>query len=595
LSKNIVILGAGYGGVAAGKKLHKIFKKNDEVTITLIDKNPYHTLLTEIHEVAGNRIEDDAVKVDLDKIFSSTKVNLIKDDINDIDLDNKKLKSDEHHYDYDYLIMGTGSKPSDCGVKGVEEHTLTLWSIEDSLEIKEQVEKSFQEARITDNPIERKKLLSFVVCGGGFTGVEMVGELIDWVDEFAKKYDIARSEVELYNVEGLDDILPSLDKKSIKKAKKYLKKNDVRIKTGDFVTEISENKLELQNGEIIEANTIIWACGVESSEFTQKSGLETSRGKRVKVNEYLQTENHPEVYAVGDNAAAPWKNGDDDILPALVEAAMQTGECAAKNIAADIKGQEKEEFEPNFHGIMVSIGSKYAVAEVMGMSLKGVPALLMKHMVNMYYRIELGGIKEGFNFISNYLEEQGSKKGLVAQLFDHLSVSKRALWVVLLRIFTGGIWIYEAYTKIRDGWLASGDYLVSGSTASPIGDYAVGWYVTITENTVFQFPLLFQYLVVLGMLGMGVSLLFGIFTTLGALGSAGMSINFLLAGQYPHYSSDFPGHVSPLYWFLFGSIALIGSGRTFGLDYYILPWLKKMIWNRPKNKDEDLQKVVDTK
>ena len=595
MSQNIVILGAGYGGVAAGKKLHKIFKKNDDITITLIDKNPYHTLLTEIHEVAGDRIEEDAVKVDLDKIFSHTKVNLIKDDIDDIDLDSKVLKSKEHQYDYDYLIMGTGSKPNGCGVEGVDEHSLTLWSVEDALEIKEKVEKSFQEARITEDPIERKKLLSFVVCGGGFTGVEMVGELIDWVDEFAKKYDIARSEVELYNVEGLDDILPSLDKKSIKKAKKYLKKNNVHLKTGEFVTKISDNVLKLQNGEKIKANTIIWACGVESSDFAQNSGLETSKGKRIKVNEYLQTENHPEVYGVGDNAAAPWKNSDSDILPALVEAAMQTGECAAVNIAADIKGTEKEEFEPNFHGIMVSIGSKYAVAEVMGMSLNGVPALIMKHMVNMYYRIELGGIKEGFNFISSYLKEQGSKKGLVTQLFDHLSVSKRALWVFLLRIFTGGIWINEAISKINDGWLTSGDYLVSGSTASPIGDYAVGWYVTITENTVFQFPLLFQYLVVFGMLGMGISLLFGIFTTLGALGSAAMSINFLLAGQYPHYSSQFPGHVSPLYWFLFGSIALIGSGRTFGLDYYILPWLKNKIWRRPNRKDEDLRKVIDNK
>lgn len=188
-----------------------IEQKNYDITITLIDKNPYHTLLTEIHEVAGNRIEEDAVKVDLDTIFSSTKVNLIKDDINDIDLDNKKLKSNKHQHDYDYLIMETGSKPSDCGVDGVEEHTLTLWSIEDALEIKEKVEKAFQEAKISDNPIERKKLLSFVVCGGGFTGVEMIGELIDWVDEFTKKYDIAKSEVELYNVEGLDDILPSVE------------------------------------------------------------------------------------------------------------------------------------------------------------------------------------------------------------------------------------------------------------------------------------------------------------------------------------------------------------------------------------------------
>ena len=591
MSKDIIILGAGYGGVAAGKKLHKLFKNNDEITITLIDKNPYHTLLTEIHEVAGNRIDDDAVKVDLDKIFSSTKVNLIKDNIEDVDLDNKILKSNNHKYYYDYLIMGTGSKPSNCGVEGVKEHTYTLWSIEDSLNIKDQIESSFQKARMTDDPIKRKKLLRFVICGGGFTGIEMVGELLDWVDTLTEKYDISKSEVEIFNVEGLDEILPSLDKKSRNKAKKYLTKHNVRIKTGDFVDKIEKNKLIFSNGEEIEANTIIWACGVEASKFAQKSGLKTGKGKRIKVNKYLESESHPEVYAVGDNAIAPWKDGQT--LPALVEAAMQTGECAAENIAANIKGKEKKEFEANFHGIMVSIGSKYAVAEVMGLSLKGIPALLMKHMVNMYYRFEIGGIKESFSFISNYLKEQGSKKAFVPQLFEQLSNSTRAIWLILLRIFTGSIWLYEGYTKIRDGWLLSGDKLVSGASTSPIGDYAVGWYVMLTENIVFEFPLIFQYMVVLGMIGLGISLIFGLFTTLGALGSAAMSVNFILAGQYPYYSSNFPGHVNPLFWFLFASIALIGSGRSFGVDYYLLPWLKKLIWRRPKEKNQDLQQIID--
>lgn len=593
MSKNIVILGAGYGGVSAGQKLHKLFKKDDEVTVTLIDKNPYHTLLTEIHEVAGNRIEEEAVKVDLDKLFSSTKVNIVKDDIEDINLESKTLNSSENQYDYDYLIIGTGSQPSDCGVENVKEHSFSLWSIEDALNIKENVEKSFQKARMTDNPEERKKLLSFVVCGGGFTGVEMLGELLDWIDDYSKKYEIDKSETELHIIEGLDHILPSLDKKSVRRAEKHLKKNDVNIVTGEFVDKLEEEKVILEDGNEIKASTIVWACGVEASKFAQSTGLETSQASRLKVNKYLQTENHPEVYAVGDNSAAPWK--DDQITPALVEAAQQTGECAAENIAADIKNTEKEEFDPNFHGIMVSIGSRYAVAEVMGMSMKGVPALFMKHMVNMYYRFEIGGLKEGFNFISDYLKEQGSKKGVVAQLFDHVSQSSRTIFMVLLRIFAGVMWLYEGYAKIKDGWLESGDYLVSGSSASPIGDYAVDWYVTITENVVFQFPLLFQYLVVFGMLGMGISLIFGIFTTLGALGSAGMSINFLLAGQYPHFSSDFPGHFSPLYWFLFASIALIGSGRSFGLDYYILPWLKNLIWKRPKGKNRDLKKVVSKK
>ena len=591
LSNNIVILGAGYGGVAAGKTLHKKLKRDPESTITLIDKNPYHTLLTELHEVAGNRIEEDGVKVDLERIFSSTRVNLVQDEIEDVDFDNQVLKSEKHKYNYDYLIIGAGSKPSDCGVEGVDEHAFTLWSIDDATSIKEHVEECMQEARMTDDPEKRKELLSFVVAGGGFTGVEMVGELIEWIEEFSKKYDISTGEIDIFNCEGLEKILPTLNDELVERAMKYMRDNDVKVKTGEFVTKIEENKLTLGNGEEINSRTIIWTCGVEAAETAANSGLTTDRANRLVVNEYLQTEDYSNVYAIGDNAAAPWK--DDKILPALVESAQQTGECAAENIVADIKGKSKEEIDAKLHGVMVSIGSKYAVAEVMGLSLKGMPAMFMKHSVNMFYRFEIGGLKETYSLISEYLEEQASPKSFLTTMFDFVSQKSRVIWLVLLRMFVGIMWTYEGWTKIRDGWLASGDKLVSGASTSPIGDYAVDWYVTLNEAIIFRFPLLFQWMVTLGMIGIGISLIFGLFATLGALGSIGFSINFLLAGQYAHFSSDWPGKFSPLWWFLFASITLIGSGRAFGMDYYVLPWLKNLIWRRPKNKDQDLQQVVE--
>ncbi|MGM0500692.1 MAG: FAD-dependent oxidoreductase [Bacillota bacterium] len=590
MSNNIIILGAGYGGVAAAQTLHKKLKKHPDSTITLIDKNSYHTLLTELHEVAGNRIQEDALKVDLERIFSSTRVNIIQDEISNIDFENQTLNSEDHQYAYDHLIMGAGSKPSHNGIEGVEEYAFTLWSMDDSNNIKKHIEKCMQEARITDDPAKRQELLSFAVAGGGFTGVEMVGELIDWLDDYSKEYNIPRNEIEIYNFEGLDRILPSLSDELVEKAMKYMRDNGVKVKTGEFVKKIEKNKIILNDGSEFKTQTIIWTCGIEAADFAANSGLATDSANRIKVNKYLQTADYPNVYAIGDNAAAPWK--DDQVLPALVESAQQTGECAAKNIIAEIKGGSKEELDPNLHGVMVSVGSSYAVAEVMGLSLTGIPAMFMKHSVNMFYRFEIGGIKETYSLISEYLKEQSSHKGVLPSLFGFVSERSRSLWLVLLRVFVGIMWLYEGYTKVRDGWLQSGDYLVSGASASPIGDYAVGWYVWLNEAIIFKFPLFFQIVVTLSMIGIGISLIFGLFATLGALGSAGFSVNFLLAGQYAHWSSDWPGHFSPLFWFLFASIALIGSGRSFGLDYYVLPWLKSKIWSRPKNKDQDLKKVV---
>ena len=462
--------------------------------------------------------------------------------------------------------------------------------MDDANSIKKHVEKCMQEARMTDDPAKRKELLSFAVAGGGFTGVEMVGELIEWLDEYSKEYNIPRNEIEIYNFEGLDQILPNLSDELVEKAMNYMRDNGVNVKTGEFVNKIEKNKIILNDGMEVNAETIIWTCGVEAADFAANSGLATDRANRIKVNKYLQTEDYANVYAIGDNAAAPWN--DDQILPALVESAQQTGECAAANIVAEIKGGSKEELDPDLHGVMVSVGSSYAVAEVMGLSLTGIPAMFMKHSVNMFYRFEIGGIKETYSLITEYMKEQASHKGLLPQLFGFVSETSRSLWLVLLRIFVGIMWLYEGYTKVRDGWLTSADYLVSGASASPIGDYAVGWYIWLNEAIIFKFPLFFQIVVTLSMIGIGISLIFGLFATLGALGSVGFSINFLLAGQYAHWSSDYPGHFSPLFWFLFGSIALIGSGRSFGLDYYVLPWLKNKIWSRPKNKDQDLQKVV---
>lgn len=583
MSKNVIILGAGYGGVAAGKKLNKLLKNNPEITITLIDRNPYHTLLTEIHEVAGNRIERDGVEINLHDIFDSTRVNVVRDYIQEIDFENRTLKSKNYEYHYDYLILGTGSKQNNCGVKGVDENAFPLWSIEEAEKINDHIITMFEKARITKDPELRKELLTFSVCGGGFTGVEMVGELVEWMDDLSYQYDIPRDEIKLHLCEGLDRILPNLSEKHANQAMDYLRRKNVKVKLGSFVSEVKEDEIIFADGEEIKTRTVIWNCGITVSDITSKLGLTTDKGGRIKVTKYLQTVDYPEVYAIGDNAAAPW--GDEKILPALVEAALQTGDTAAVNVAADITGKEKEEIKPKLHGIMVSIGGRFAVADLMGISLKGWPAMFMKHLVNMHYLFEVGGLKNGLNYISKYIEEQGSHKGLVAQAFDHFSKKSRSFWLAFLRIFLGFMWLSSGLEKVRNGWLVAGDKLVAGASTSPIGPNPVEWYVSFMEAVVFPNALLFQIMITLGELALAVSLIFGIFSVFGALGSLFMTINFFLSGFYPQ-NPELP-------WYLIASLTCVGgSSRSLGLDYYIYPWLKKLVWGKSKEKNEGLRKVV---
>lgn len=582
MSRNIIILGAGYGGIAATQQLNKLLKNNDDFTITLINNSPYHVLLSGIHEVAGNRIDSEGVQISLDELFSSTKVNIIEDHITDIDFTAKTLQSDRYVYKYDYLVLATGSKANDRQVKGINEYAFTLWSLEDAEKIKKHIHSCFHEARLATDTKNRKELLSFAIIGGGFTGVEMTGELLEWTSSLCRQYDIPEEEVRLFLVEGLDRILPNFKERLADKASSYLKKRGVQLKLGSFVKEVKENGLILDSGEEIASRTVIWNCGVTASDIAGKLNLQSEKDGRIKVNEYLQTLDYPEVYAIGDNAATPWN--DKRILPALVEAALQTGKTAAINIAADINGQTKEKIKAKLHGIMVSIGGRYGIADLMGISLRGWPANFMKHMVNIHYLLTIGGLKNGAKYTLDYLETQGQGNDLASRILGHISQRGYSLFFAILRIFLGTQWLLSALDKLNSGWLIYSDKLVAGASTSPIGPNPVGWYVDFMEAVVFPNAIIFQYMITLGELALGIALLLGIFTPLAALGSAFMSINFFLSGFYPENPT--------LPWWLFSSLAVIGAGRALSVDYYLLPWLKKIIWRNRKGKSEDLKKVV---
>src|SRR5690554_5634724 len=137
--KKVVVLGAGYGGIEAALHIYRHSKKRNDIEITIIDKNEYHTLLTELHEVAGNRVTPDGLMINLEKIFEHTNVNVVKDRITGIDLDRQLLKSETDTYPYDYLILATGSEPTYFGIPGMKEHSLTLWSMEDALRINKHI------------------------------------------------------------------------------------------------------------------------------------------------------------------------------------------------------------------------------------------------------------------------------------------------------------------------------------------------------------------------------------------------------------------------------------------------------------------------
>ncbi|NMA83047.1 MAG: FAD-dependent oxidoreductase [Epulopiscium sp.] len=566
MSKKVVILGAGYGGIQAALTLQKKKKKSDDLEIYIIDKNPYHTLLTELHEIAGNRIEEDGVIVYLKNIFEYTDVNIVQDFIDEIDFENHVLKSSKNQYNYDYLILGIGSEPAFYGIPGMKDHSFTLWSYHDALRIKEHILNMFQKASLEPDPEKKKSYLTFIVGGGGFTGTEMAGELSHWADQLAEHYDIKREDVRLIIVEAMDRILPILETDLINKSVEYLEdKLQVEVLTNARITKVTEDGLELNEKDWISSYTVIWTGGVQANQCLMEFDLETGKSSRVCVDEYTRT-HYENVFAVGDFSL--FMTEENTPLPALVEAALETGATAGKNILHAVRGEKLEKCNPKLHGVMVSIGNRYAVANIMGIKLSGIFALGMKHLVNLHYLFGIGG----FEIIGKYLKHeflgQKHKKGVLQEHYTQLTPT---FWLVFLRIYLGYMWLMSGLQKIDTGWfkweMIAGRVVdgTSGASIMPlISAHTPGWYAWMVETFILPNTMLMQKMIVFVELGLGIAFITGTFTFLAAIVSIGMNINFLLSTGL----NDL--------WFLIASLPMLGgAGRAFGADHYLIPYLMK--------------------
>jgi NADH:ubiquinone reductase (H+-translocating) len=641
----VVVLGGGYGGVEATKKLYKKFKKDEDVEITLIDKNPYHTLMTELHEVAGSRTEAESVQVSFAKIFAGKRVNVEIDEIQTIDFHNNKCVSKVNEYPYDYLIIGAGGEPEFFDIPGVQENSFTCWSLEDAIRIRTQVEEMFREAAKEPDPKRRRRLLTFAIAGGGFTGAELAGELLERKEVLCPKYHIAEDEVRIIVIEMMDSILPIFPDHLRRKASRYLRQKGAEIMLNAPITKAEPGKITIGDEETLETDTFIWTAGIHGSEFTSKieltkgqcaSGTETEastvegihgmagcsfeeeeryvvgeRG-RILVNDHMQSVDFDNVYMAGDMI---WYIHEEKVVPQIVETALQTAEVAAENVAAEIeKKGKKKSFKPNYHGFMVSLGGRYGVAYVLGLSFTGFLAMASKHLINLHYLLGLAGVNAVWEYLQHEFFTIKHRRSFIG---GHLAWKIPNYWALPLRIWLGAKWLSEGIKHISEGWISPGEggifnpatssiYLPgvsfgdAGSSASPeweggaeaageaagqaaqtASEYgeplieALGIWTWFAESVLSASPALafiMQALVVLAQVAVGLALVGGLFTFLAAGVSIILGLAFIASGW---------GNPE-LLWYIFASIVMLGgAGRGFGLDHYVMPWLHNW-WNRTR-------------
>ncbi|WP_225048103.1 NAD(P)/FAD-dependent oxidoreductase [Lacticaseibacillus kribbianus] len=609
--KNIVIVGAGFAGVYATKRLAKHFKRNKDVSITLIDKHSYFTYMTELHEVAADRVDPEAIQYDLQRLFFRQKnVKLVTDTVTTIDREKKQVKTKHGAYPYDYVMLGIGAEPNDFGTPGVKEHGFTLGSWEQALALKEHIEDVVRRGAVEHDPEKRRALLSLVVVGSGFTGTETIGELRDWRDALAKKNKLNPEELTFTLMEMAPTIMNMLDRSDADKAERYLAKRGVKVMKSTGVVGVHEDHVDLKDGSTYPTSTLIWTAGVKATDQAAQFGLTQARGGRIVVDETMASKDDADIYVVGD--VSFFDGHSDRGEPQIVQGAEASAGTALKNIEAKIEGKPATiPYKASYSGFMVSLGSQYGVANIMGwLHLSGFFAMLMKHLVNMLYFLQNFS---GYYFFQYLMHEFFRTRTDRNIMHGHISRQGNVLWAVPARLFLGAMWLVDCAGKVsgKGSWFLDKlrlpfDWLQPAATsgASAAGadatSAASGAADTATAATKAVFSLSYEYgndpmmvfdkmpkwmynitkamipnqdvaffmqktMTIVEIL-IGLALLAGLFTWAAGGMSAMFTVIFCLSGMFYWVNI----------WMIPMSIAVMnGSGRAFGLDKWVVPYLQK--------------------
>jgi NADH dehydrogenase len=378
----VVIVGAGFGGLEAAKKL-----AGENVRVTVIDRTNYHLFQPLLYQVATAALSPADIAAPVRAILSKGQnMEVILAEVESIDVNEKKVQMVDGELNYDYLILATGARHSYFGHPEWERIAPGLKSLEDAIEIRRRILMAFEYAEKISDEAARKAAMTFVIVGGGPTGVEMAGAIAE-----IARYTLARdfrhidpSQARVILVEGEPSVLAAYPKDLQIAAMKQLADLGVEVRTGIHATNLSENGLQAGD-EFIPCRVKIWAAGNNASFLGKSLGAPVDRVGRVIVNKDLTIPNHPEVQVIGDLANFSYQTGEP--LPGVSPVAMQQGRHAAHNILLMVDGEKPQRFWYFDKGSMATIGRNKAVADLKLVHFSGLPAWLAWLFVHIIFLV----------------------------------------------------------------------------------------------------------------------------------------------------------------------------------------------------------------
>ncbi|MFT8824808.1 MAG: NAD(P)/FAD-dependent oxidoreductase [Liquorilactobacillus mali] len=390
--KEIVILGAGYAGLRA---LHRLQANVGDFHITLIDRNSYHYEATDLHEVAAGTQSKEKITYAITDVVKPSVTTFIQAKVETIDREAKTVTLDNGQVlNYDYAIVSLGFRSESFGIAGVEDNALEMVDVNSAEKVYHHIVERMQDYSKTQNPDD----LKIVVCGAGFTGIELLGSLTESRSSLAKIAGVSADQIEIYCVEAVTRLLPMFDEKLADYGISSLKNWGIKFLTGKPIKEIKPNTVIYQDDKEtgatkeLSANTIIWTTGVSGSKVMEASGFSQRRG-RVIVSDNLTDPDFDNVYIVGDVSAFMNKENNRP-YPTTAQVALKMGDYAAKHLLAQLKGNEIEKFTFKSLGSVASIGNTHAFGMVGKSAVKGYPASFIKKAIMDKSLFATGGVKE---------------------------------------------------------------------------------------------------------------------------------------------------------------------------------------------------------
>lgn len=365
----IVVIGAGFGGLWVARHL-----AHAPVQVLLLDRNNYHTFLPLLYQVAAAELEPEHIVYPVRSILRrAPNADFCLAEVEEIDFDARVVKTAEHTIPYDYLALAAGSASHFFGVPGAAEHAFPLKTLDDGIALRNHILRCFERAAHEPDAQRRQRMLTFVILGGGPTGVEFAGALAELVrGPLSKDYatlDVRHARVIL--LEAADSLLSAMPERLRAYALARLGKMGVQVHLRAVASQVTPESAQLQDGALIPTETVVWTAGVRGSPQAGAWGLPVARNGQVTVLPTLQVPDHPEVYVLGDLARV---EQDGQPLPMIAPVAIQQGVAVARNIARQAAGQSPQPFHYRDRGAMATIGRNAAVTHLLGRDLTGFPA-----------------------------------------------------------------------------------------------------------------------------------------------------------------------------------------------------------------------------